>query len=276
MKPTPKPAPRMWYRSDEIRRIRRDLLRRSSPRLHMVLLVSATGAAGLLASFLMLRAGLETMWLRYLSAFGLAYLVFLLLLWVWLRWREWDDSPDLPDLSGSGGGGDGGFSGEGGGFGGGGASGSWDNLDVPLPSGGGPDLLPSFGDGDVSSPVGDALSSAGDALGGADEAAIPLLLLLAVVAAIAAMLGSALFLVNSAPELFAEMLLDGALSVSLYRRLRGLHTRHWLETAVHRTALPFLITALIVAGTGFGMALYAPEAHSLGEVVYHAKHPPAR
>ncbi|HEY5994136.1 MAG TPA: hypothetical protein VIU46_05985 [Gallionellaceae bacterium] len=266
MKPARKPTPRIWYRSDEVRRIRRDLLRRSSPRLHMMLLVTVTGAAGLLASILMLRAGMETMWLRYLAAFGLAYLVFLFLLWVWLRWSDEDDGTDLPDLSGGSGDGGGGYSGGGGQFGGGGSSGSWDSLDAELPAGGGSG--DSFG--------GDVLGSAGDALGSAEEAAIPLMLLLALLAAIAAMLGSAFILVSSAPELLAELLLDGALSVSLYRRLSGIDTRHWLETAVHRTARPFLLAALIVSGVGFGMALYAPEAHSLGEVVYHAQHPPAQ
>lgn len=57
------------------------------------------------------------------------------------------------------------------------------------------------------------------------------------------------------------------LSASLYRRLRGLATRHWLETAFRRTALPFALTAAIVSASGWGMALYAPEAHSIGDVI---------
>jgi hypothetical protein len=48
----------------------------TSPRLHMALIVSATGAAALLFSFLMLRMGLGTMWIRYPLAVGLAYLFF--------------------------------------------------------------------------------------------------------------------------------------------------------------------------------------------------------
>ena len=70
---------------------------------------------------------------------------------------------------------------------------------------------------------------------------------------------------------FAELLLDGVLSASLYRRLRGLETRHWLETALRRTALPFFLTAIIVSASGWAMTLYAPEAQSIGEVITHAK-----
>ena len=78
-------------------------------------------------------------------------------------------------------------------------------------------------------------------------------------------------MIYSAPVLFAELLVDGVLSASLYRRLRGLQTRHWLETAVRRTALPFALTAAIVSASGWGMAHYAPEAHSIGDVITHSK-----
>ena len=86
----------------------------------------------------------------------------------------------------------------------------------------------------------------GDALGTvaeAEEFAIPL----AVLILIGAMIFSSLFMVYSAPTLFAELLVDGVLSASLYLRLRGLETRHWLETAIRRTAWPFILTAAIVS-----------------------------
>lgn len=118
--------------------------------------------------------------------------------------------------------------------------------------------------------VGDSGSSVGDALGSvaeAEEFAIPLVVLIL----LGAMLFSSLFMIYSAPVLFAELLVDGVLSASLYRRLRGLETRHWLETAFRRTALPFALTAAIVSASGWGMALYAPEAHSIGDVLSHSK-----
>jgi len=59
------------------------------------------------------------------------------------------------------------------------------------------------------------------------------------------------------------------LSASLYRRLRELQTRHWSESAVRRTALPFAITALSLAAMGYGLQVYAPQAHTIGEVLQH-------
>ena len=243
-------------RHHEIQRVRGELETFGFPRLQMVVLVTLTGAAGFLASSLLLSGGLVTMWLRYLVAFGIAYVVFLGLLWLWLRTRveDWTDIPDLSNatsnpwpshehLHGIGA--------HDGGFGGGGASASFDapTADIPIV-------------GDTSGPVGEALSAAAQA----EEFAIPLV----VIIFLATLLLSSLFLVWSAPVLFAELVVDGVLSASLYRRLRGLESRNWVATAVRRTASPFIVTALIVAGLGWGMAQYAPGAHSIGAVIAHA------
>jgi hypothetical protein len=239
----------------EIQRIRAELERDSFPRLQMFLLVTLTGASGFVATYILLHVGFVEMWLRYLAAFGVAYLMFLVLLWLWLRTRA-EDYADLLDLSGSPSSSSSGsascYGGKGGDFGGGGASGSFDT--------------PS----DHLSAMGDSHSSVGDALGTAAEAeefAIPLVVLVLA----AAMICSSLFMIYSPPVLFAELLVDGVLSVSLYRRLRGLQTRHWIATALRRTALPFLLTAVIVSASGWIMARYAPEAHSIGDVISHWK-----
>lgn len=247
-----------YSRHHEIQRVRSRLVTFSFPRLKMLVLVTLTGMAGFTASALLLSGGMLTMWSRYLAAFGFAYLVFLGLLWLWLRTRP-DDWCDLPDLSGSlpqsshshapehaqdiGA--------HDGDFGGGGASGSFDATAADAPA----DALPTEA-------VGEALSAAGQA----EELAIPLI----VIAFLGALALSSLFLVWSAPTLFAELVVDGILSASLYRRLRGLQAQNWVVTAIRRTAWPFAITALIAAGIGWGMAQYAPEAHSIGEVVAHA------
>jgi hypothetical protein len=248
-----------FLRLKEIHRIRSRLERDGFPRLQMLLLVTITGAAGFLASYLLLHAGLDEMWFRYLAAFGIAYLVFLLLLWLWLRTSA-DDYIDFPDLSGISPARSGEscptYSGEGGDFGGGGASASFDQSTEPMP-------LRGVSSPPETNPVGEALGAVSDA----DELAIPLALLVLV----AALMLSSLFVIYSAPVLFAELLVDGVLAASLYRRLRGLETRHWLETALRRTIWPFLFTALTVAAAGWAMELYAPGANSIGDVLIHAK-----
>ena len=242
-----RPRDLAWNRPRLVQRLQQHLERDGWPRLQMALLVALTGAAGLLASFVLLQTGLQAMWLRYPLSLGAAYLVFLGLLWLWLRTNASDyvDAPIAPDdldlLTNhsampelvSGGGGD---------FAGGGASASFD---AP-----------------ASNTLGDSLGSVADA----DEFAIPLAVLM-----IAAGLAlSSLYIVYTAPVLFAELLLDGALAATLFRRLRGLTAQHWLETAVNRTAMPFLLTAIFLGLCGAGMQAYAPEAHSLGDVLQHA------
>jgi hypothetical protein len=244
-----------FHRHLEIRRIRSKLERDSFPRLQMMLLVSLTGASGFIASYLFLHAGLIEMWLRYLASFAVGYLVFLVLLWLWLRTRAEDYADVSVDLecpsSGSGNSGTC-YSGKGGDFGGGGASGSFDTQSESL-------LVISESGGSV----GDAIGTVAEA----EEFAIPLFIL----ALIGAMVFSSIFMIYSAPALFAELLVDGVLSASLYRRLRGRETRHWLETALRHTALPFALTAAIVSASGWSMALYAPEANTIGDVISHFK-----
>ncbi|MES2842523.1 MAG: hypothetical protein V4794_19765 [Pseudomonadota bacterium] len=240
-----------WNRPRLVQRLQQHLERKGWPRVQMALLVALTGGAGLLASFGLLQTGLHTMWLRYPLALGVAYLVFLGLLWLWLRTNasdfvdaapgDLDFAPgniSTPDL----------VSGEGGDFAGGGASASFDAPDTT-----------GLGS------VGEGLDSVADA----DEFTIPLI----VVQLAAGLALSSLYVVYTAPVLFAELLLDGALAATLFRRLRGLAAQHWIETAVNRTALPFVLTALFLGLCGAAMQAYAPDAHSLGEVLQHAARP---
>ncbi|MDQ1922194.1 hypothetical protein [Massilia pseudoviolaceinigra] len=246
--------PAVSQRERDVERLRGKLERDSYPRLQMLLLVTLTGAAGFLASFLLLLAGLQSMWLRYPASIAVAYLAFLFLLWLWLRWSGADiGDGGLPDLAPSGRGSDAACSGEGGSFDGGGAS-----ADFEPP-----------GDGVMS----DVSDTALEAVGSAEELLIPLALLVAICAAI----GTAIFMmfsvVASAPLLFAELLVDGLLSASLYRRLRGLDRAHWIEPAIRRTGWGFLAAALTMAIGGAVLTLYAPGAHSIGEVIASKRAP---
>jgi hypothetical protein len=120
-----------------VQRVKDRLVRDSFPRIQMALLVALTGGFGLLASFTLLKFGVDSMALRYPMALALAYLFFLFLIWLWL-WTKAKDYLDVPDITGlmpqteklgglpdfrSGGGGD---------FGGGGASGTFGETGLPL------------------------------------------------------------------------------------------------------------------------------------------------
>jgi hypothetical protein len=245
-------------RQQHVSRMRLRIERESFPRLQMSFLVLLTGGAGFLASFSLLAAGMASMSMRYPVAVGIAYLVFLFLLWLWLRTSA-ADYADLADPSfipaprrSSAPATEDTLVGKGGTADGGGASG---NFDLPDEA--------SASTADLADPVGEALGTAAQA----DEFAIPLV---AVVLTVAIALSS-VFIIYSAPLLFAELLIDGALAASLYRRLRGMDARHWLETAVRRTAVPFLVTACFSAAIGWSLQTYAPGANSIVKALMHMK-----
>ena len=244
-----------------VQRVRDRLARDSFPRVQMALLVALTGGFGLLASFTMLKFGVDSMALRYPIALALAYLFFLFLIWLWLRTKAQDylDAPDITDLmprpGGLGGPPD--FkSGGGGDFGGGGASGGFDGAAVPL-----------------EAPASSSLSAVGETVGSAaeaDEFAIPLVAIALAIGIAIGIAVASLYVVYIAPVLFAEVLVDGALSYALFRHLRGQVPQHWLFSAFRRTVVPFAATALFLGAIGAAMAAYAPGAKSVGQVMQHA------
>ncbi len=205
------------------------------------------------ASYFLLQLGIDSMAARYPLAVACAYAAFLFFLWLWLRTQA-EDYLDLPiDVAQP----SGwparvepveAFKGGGGHYGGGGATGRFDL------------------EGSGGQSVGETVA---EAVGSADEGAIPLAIALLLAALAATLLFAALYIVYLAPALFAELLVDGVLSASLYRRLKGLETRHWLESAMRRTALPFALTALALAAIGYALQSYAPQARSIGGVLEH-------
>lgn len=252
-----------FSREKFVQRIRAQLEHDGFPRLEMTLIVAFTGLSGFLTSVLLLHCGFSTMWLRYVCAFGVAYAVFFVFLWWWLHHRSSDliDAVDLlnviPSPSGTSssslnlletGGSD---------FAGAGASDSFASLTTE-------------GSSSSLSGVGDAF----EAVGEADDFAIPLVIIVAIGAALLALLASSAVVIASAPVLFAELMVDAFLSASLYHRLKGLHTRHWLHTALRKTIVPFLISAIFFASLGWFMQHMVPQAHSLGEVIHHYRTTP--
>lgn len=266
----------MTDRDATIHDIRKALQRRSSPRLHMLALVSVTAAVGLLSSFLLLEAGLTAMVVRYPIAVLLAYTVFLGLVALWLRrfrlrarddhgnagiqfdvlelpfdamWKE--PSVGAPHFGG------------GGGFSGGGASAAFDaqaqsSVQSIVIAGAPPASVSASSGGSGSGTASGALDLDGDAA---------LLIPAAVLAAIA--FSAALYDVYIAPALFAELLLDAGLAAGLYRRLRRIERRDWLTTAIRHTALPAIFIAALLALSGLVMQSAYPDAVSIGRVVDH-------
>jgi hypothetical protein len=219
-------------RDKEVARVRAYLLRAGSPRVRMLLIVMLTGACGLGASYLMLRAGLLSMPARYTIALLIAYLAFLGMLRLFVD----DSDPGNPDLPGNS------------------LSGSHD---------------PSSAQASSMHDIIDARSSRSgngggwfDGAGFDDELVLPLLALLALLAIACA----SAWMIASAPSLFAELVVDCSLSAGLYRRLRTLERRHWLDTALRHTIWPFAATALLVVAFAFAAQHYRPQAHSIGEV----------
>jgi hypothetical protein len=256
-------------REGAILRIKRKLETNSFPRIQMSLIVGTTGAAGVLASYLLLNAGLTSMMLRFPLALVAAYFIFLTLIWVWLRAEavdlphSFDALNGLPHWSGLGSRGaasSGGLPvrGGGGSFDGAGASASFD---APLTT----DLADSITTGSDGGSGLSGLSFDGDGidLGDADEIAIPLL----VVALGVGLAFASFYIIYAAPSLFAEVLVDGGLSGALYRRIKSDDSRSWLGSAIRRTALPFVLTLVFVTGLGAALSYYAPGAHSIAQAL---------
>jgi hypothetical protein len=228
-----------------VQRIRDELEKRSYPRLQMMLLVILTGGAGFLASFVLMMKGVDSLALRYPLAVGIAYLAFLALLWMWLRVGV--DSLDGPEqvLEGI----------------------------VQLLPEGNPRATtvhahahtPAEAEPLVELP--DVPVPSVGSVADADELAIPLAVILIIAGIVLTVLVASFSVVYSAPVLFAEMLLDGVLAASLYRRLRRIERRHWLHSAIRRTIVPFAITAALMAAAGWGLSVYAPGAYTLGEAI---------
>ncbi|HEY0502584.1 MAG TPA: hypothetical protein VGD42_03725 [Lysobacter sp.] len=235
-------------RFGEVHRTRLQLERHEWPRVQMSLIVLATGAIGLLASFLLLRAGLDSMALRFPLAILIAYGAFLLLMWAWMRWRG-DAVPDVLDASvdvplpRSGGG----WSGGGGGSGGGGASASWS---------------PSTGSASGSGDAGVL-----DAVDVVDADGWPLLAIVATAAIALVCVVATGWIVWSAPALMAELVVDAAIAGGLYRRMRGAEAQGWWWLCVRHTFWPLAGVLLFFVALG-GLADHlAPQADTLVQVL---------
>jgi hypothetical protein len=259
-----------------IERIEKHLERRSYPRMQMMVIVSLTGASGLLASAALLRFGMGTMAIRYPLSVLVAYCVFLGLLWVWIR----KIAPEYSNLTP--------------------AQLEADEAQATLAAKNAvhvpvPDVNPTDPIGGLGSVQGLSVQESqwrlqvvdivhqlvrlvfdllrnivegifkviGSLMGDTEELMIPIMVVLL-------FLGMALasvYVVATAPALFAEVLVDSTLSYTLYKRLVKTEERNWLRAAVTRTLWPLVGTLVFVAGMGALLGNMAHGAHTISEAL---------
>lgn len=266
------PAPSKW--TEPARRLkqlntlaaatRRDLRRRHWMRLHVFMIALLTLGSLWLASAVFMHVGIASLGLRYALALPVAYGLYLLLLRLWAHWLARHGGPsgrgdgvnlDLPDLQGfdmptldgsidfgSGGGGD---------FGGGGASGSW----TP--------------DGDTAGGLAHVLDGAGSALDGLDEGAVvvvPLVVVLGLVALLAGLLGTGVFMLFGVEALLAVTVDVALASVAGSLAYKGF-TEGWLGSALRHTGRGFLAAWVLSVLLGAGVDHWIPAAQSLPQAL---------
>jgi hypothetical protein len=253
-------------------RFKAALERRYSPRLHMSLMLAASGMSAMLTSSILLGLGVHSMWVRYPIAIALAYATFLVGVWVWLRImgyvdngghrRSLERAGDAIDLSSLGNGGGGAssapsqvFRGGGGTFDGGGASQSFAGARSPLVS-------TNFGGGGGSSEAGKAAGSLFEGLDG--DGIVLLLLALALVAAIFATSG---YLIWIAPDVLTEAAFGAMLSSTLVRATKRNTPDGWIGGVVRKTWWPFAVVMAVALVFAAYAATFTPEPSTFREAL---------
>jgi hypothetical protein len=255
-------------------RFRTALTHRYFIRLHMTVLLTLVLLSGILASRLLITAGVWNMAVRYPIAVVVSYLAFFGLVRIWIayvtrasrrRGRSGSESSfDAGDVvSGGGSGGSGGSSGSGvggrwlsggGRFGGGGSSASFAD-----------DAAPRMAAVPVASPAksGGSSSSSGFSL---DLDGDGLLLLLLFALLVIGICGVGVYLVYQAPVILSEAAFHVALVPGLVRTARNSHDPGWLPGVLRTTVLPFAIVLALAALFGYQAHKRCPGAVSVRQV----------
>jgi hypothetical protein len=257
-------------RLERVSRLSLALEQRGYPRLTMLVIVSGAAATAFLTSASLLWAGVRYMPVRYAVASLLGYAVFVWLVRGWLSARDRREAGqrlvenaadatdvvnivDLPgavlrtagrgtrevpiDVF------------QGGRSGGAGATAAFGNA---------PPQMPVM----VMAPGSTESSTAPSWASGLDDDALKLLPLLAA-AAVFIGLFAAGSVVWAAPQLLAEILVDGAIAGQAYRRLR---TGSWSGGVIRRTWKPMLAIFVAFVALGFAGHYFDPAADSIGDL----------
>lgn len=239
--------------------------RLSMPRVQISIMLALTAFAAFITSAILLRLDMTSMAIRYPIAVIVGYCVFLVLLRIWI-WTQSDEpvgdvSIDgvgdllIPNINIGGGSGQQPVFGGGGDFAGAGAGSGWSEGDTPAAAPVG--LMSGSSSGGSSSGSG--------GIGGIDVDLDDGVALLVVLVVLVLVFSALIYVVWIAPILFAELIIDAAVVGSLYRPIRNIERRHWLMTALRKTAIPAVIITILFAIAGFVMQAAEPDAVTIGQ-----------
>lgn len=235
----------------------------------MGLILTATTAAGLISSKLLLMAGLTSILVRYPLAVILAYLIFLSIMRMWVAYvlidlparrrvgSSWSWGSGTVDLPGGGGGGSGQFAFGGGDSGGAGASDVWDSGSgiADVPSGGG-SSLPSV---DLGVDL--------------DDGAWILVALAAVVLVI---FGAGGYLIWVAPQILPDIAFNALLAGCLTGAAKRAETKGWVRSVVWSTWIPLTVVLLVTVGLAVVVHRECPAATKLMQALECSASPDGR
>ncbi|MGJ5815721.1 hypothetical protein [Paludibaculum fermentans] len=253
------------------KKFRQRVLRQYFVRFHMGLLLVATTSSGVLASKLLLMAGLTAVLVRYPLAVLIAYLVFVGLTRLWVAYVLLDvpsrkqagsgfgsgvdlGNVDIPFWGGSSGGSapaSGGMSMSfgGGDSGGGGASDVWGVADTgasPVSAGGGGGHGISFPSLDLDIDLDDGIWI------------IALLALLVMV-----LFGAGGYLIYAAPQILPDIALNALLASCLTGAAKKAEAKGWLRSVFGATWIPLLLILLTTVGLAVAVHKTCPSAPKL-------------
>lgn len=263
---------------EEPEALQRAIVSRHPVRVQLALILGACFAAGLVVSRLMLMAGVGAMWLRYSIALFAAYATFLLGIRLWLAYVGYgsplgtivrNNASDVgdgvvPNFGGGGGGGSGGvslsgFRGGGGSSGGGGASMSFGES-----AGGSATPMPAAGFV-TGSTAGSGKSGGGS--GGSFDLGDGGWVLIALIALLAAVFGTAIYLVYIAPTILGDAAFAAVLSGGLIRSTRRIGAGGWVGSVVRDTWWSFATVFVFALAFAITAQHYYPDALTLRDVV---------
>lgn len=257
--------------------LEKSLTTRFGLRLHMSLMLAAAFSVGFMSNFIMLRAGLAVLLLRWVIAYCIGYLVLFVAMRCWLAYvgvrpftratagsaldaADAYNGPIVWPSVGKSGGGSGGaasggaFRGGGGRYGGAGASGGFDG-----------NALAGGGESSGGSHSGGKGFGIGDIFGG-DDAGKLLILIAVVVAILAAFGGGIVFMIVSAPHLLVDVAFGAAITSGIAPATkRAVVEPQWEGSVWHATWKPAVVMLVVLIACAIVFHHCFPGMRTLGE-----------